>query len=205
MRGRENVWARRTGLLAASALLLIGNLVFGVWYRGTARDRQEGLEGRRSRLEKEVAEAESEAAKVSGQRDRLSQVSSAITDFYTNRVGPRRETLAQIVEELHTVLQRVGVNPSQISYNMATVGGLPLTRMEIGFSFRNDYGKFKQLVAAFETDRRWIVVKDIGLSRDTDVPGGVQVRMRLATYFKRDEPQPQIPSARGASSSSVGE
>ena len=201
MRGRENIWIRRAGLLGVSALLLAGNVAFFLWHRDTAPDRERALEGRRAQLEKDVAAAEAEAARLSGQRDRLSQVSEAIREFYENRVGPRRETLAPVVEDLHTVFRKVGINPAQISYTVVELVDLPLAEMDIGFSFRNDYGKFKQLLAAFESGRRWMIVRDVGLSRDTDVPGGVQVRMKLATYFAGDEkarrPRPRPAASKG--------
>lgn len=183
MRTRHNAWRRRASLLALAVLLAGGNLAFFLWYRSTMRDRERALEARRSQLSKEVEAAQADAALLSGQRDRLSQVSSAITEFYARRVGSRREALAPLVEELHAVLRRVGVNPAQISYAIGPVSDLPLTEMRIGFSFRNDYAKLKQLLAAFEADRRWIVVRDVALSRDTEFPGGVQVRVQLSTYF----------------------
>jgi len=170
-------------LLALSVLFAAGNLAFFLWYRSTTQDRERALEARRAQLAKDVESAQNEAARLSGQRERMSQVSSAISEFYDRRVGARRETLAPVVQEIHTVLRRVGVNPAQISYAMAPVADLPLTEMKIGFSFRNDYAKFKQLLEAFESDRKWIVVRDVILSRDTDFPGGVQVHVDLSTYF----------------------
>jgi Tfp pilus assembly protein PilO len=183
MRTRQSVWRRRAGLLALAALLAAGNLAFFLWYRSTSQDRERSLEARRVQLASEVESVQAEAARLSAQRKRLSQVSSAITEFYARRVGSRRESLAPLVEEIHAVLRRVGVNPAQISYSIQTVGDLPLTEMRVGFSFRNDYAKFKQLLAAFESDRRWIVIREVGLSRDADFPGGVQVRVQLSTYF----------------------
>jgi len=183
MRTWQNVWRRRAGLMVLAALLAGGNLAFFLWYRSTTQDRERALEARRPQLAREVESAQADASRLSGQRERLSQVSSAITEFYAKRVGSRRETLAPLVEELHRVLRRVGVNPSQISYSFAAVPDLPLTEMRINFSFRNDYAKFKQLLAAIESDRRWIVVRDVSLARDQDFPGNVQVHIQLSTYF----------------------
>jgi Tfp pilus assembly protein PilO len=190
MRRSENIWRRRAGLLAVAALALLSNLGFFLWYRATVQDRQRSLENRKAALTKDVVEAEKEASRLTVQRDRLSQVSLAVSEFYASRIGPRRESLAPMVEEIHGVLLKLGVNPSQISYATAPLADVPLTEMTVSFSFRKDYSKFKQLVAAFESDRRWIAVRDVGLSRDPDVPGGVSVHLRLVTYFADSEAAP---------------
>ena len=194
----RSVWARRSVLLAVSALLLAGNLAFFLWYRSTTRQRQEALENRRAALEKEVESVESEAARLARQKEHLLQVSETLDEFYGHRVGPRRETLAPLVDELHTVLRRVGISTTDISYASAPVKDLPLTELKISFGFRNDYGRFKRLLAAFESNRHWIVVRQVGLTRDQDVPGGVQVRMNLSTYFLEKE-KPIVRASAGAS------
>ena len=99
MSTRQSVWRRRAGLLALATLLAAGNLAFFLWYRSTTQDRERSLEARRVQLASEVESVQAEAARLSGQRDRLSQVSSAITEFYARRVGSRRESLAPLVEE----------------------------------------------------------------------------------------------------------
>jgi hypothetical protein len=43
------------------------------------------------------------------------------------------------------------------------------------------------LLDAFETGPRWIVVREISLARNADVPGSVQARMSIATYFADEE------------------
>jgi Tfp pilus assembly protein PilO len=194
----SRIWVRRAGLLAAAGLLLIGNLGFYVWYRGTARDRKEALEQRRAALERQVQTKEQEAAKLAADRKRLSDVRSALDKFYGQSVGLRRDTLAGFVDELHTVLKRVGVLPSQIAYATTEVKDPPVTQMLVTFAFKGDYGKFKQLLEAFQTDRKWIAVRDIGLSRDEEVPGGVQVTVALVTYFSREDTETPVATlARG--------
>ncbi len=188
-------WRKRAALLALAGVLLAGNVGFYLWYRSTAGDRKESMEARRVALTREVETREQEAAKLAAQRDRLSQVSSAIDEFYGRRVGSRRDTLAGVVEELHAVLQKNGISPAQISYATAHVPNLPLTEMRINFTFRNDYIRFKQLLTAIESGRRWLVVRDVGLQRDPEVPGSVQVRMSLATYFAGDEAAPRAGTA----------
>lgn len=193
MRAGARVSTRRAVLLSAAAALLAGNLGFFLWYRSTARDRKDGMEARRTALTREVESGEEETSRLTKQRDRLSQVSSAIEEFYGRRVGTRRETLAPVVEEIHAVLRRADVSPTQISYATARMEGLPLSEMVVTFAFKADYSKIKQLLAGLEAERRWIVIRDIALSRDTDLPGSVQVRMTLATYFSGEEkPVPRI-------------
>lgn len=189
MRG-HNRWARHAVLLAVAGLLMLGNLAFFVWYRGTARDRKAGLEARRDALQREVESSESEARKLAGQRERLSGVRTALDDFYGRRIGPRRETLAPVVDEVHAVLKRLNVSPGQISYAVSSVTNPPLTQMLISFSFKGDYGKLKQLLAAFQTDRKWLAVREINLNSDQELPGAVQVSLTLVTYFLGEEAQP---------------
>ena len=183
-------WRKRAGLLALAVLLLAGNLGFYLWYRATAQERREAAEARRVTLTREVEAREAEAAKLAGQRSRLSQVSSAIEEFYGRRIGSRRDTLAAVVADLHSTLQKSGIAPAQISYATAPLPNLPLSEMRISFSFRNDYLRFKQFVGAVESGPRWMVVREIGLTRDNDLPGAVQVRMALATYFAADAATP---------------
>lgn len=187
MKGALAVWRRRAAWLAASGFFLAGNAGVFFWYRATGQTRQDALEARRVSLSGEVSAAEREAERLEGQRRRLSQVSAAIEDFYGKRVGTQRATLAPIVDEIHGILKRAGISPTEIGYAVKAVPKLSLEEMQAGFSFAADYQKFKRLLEAFETGPRWLVVREISLARNPEVPGSVQVRMVIATYFARDE------------------
>jgi hypothetical protein len=120
----------------------------------------------------------------------------ALDKFYGQSVGLSRETLAGFVDELHTILKRVGVSPAQIGYTTSLVKDPPISQMLVSFNFRGEYGKFKRLLEAIQTDRKWIAIRDIGLARDEEVPGGVQVHISLVTYFSGEEAQtPRAPRA----------
>lgn len=187
MKSRESLWRQRAGLLAAAALFLIANVGFLVGARSITSARRQALEEQRAALRRDVTAREAEAAKLEEQRSRLAKVSTVIEEFYGRRVGSRRATLAPIVDEVHTVMQRNGVSPVTITYATSVLKTLPLSQMVIGFSFSSDYARFKRLLAAFEADRSWIVVRDISLSRSSGTPGEVQVHMDLATYFAEEE------------------
>jgi Tfp pilus assembly protein PilO len=196
VKSRESIWRQRASLLVVAALFLIANVGFLFGARSITSARRQALEQRRAALTSEVAAREAEASKLEVERSRLAQVSTVIDEFYGRRVGSRRETLAPIVEEIHSVMQRIGVSPVTISYSTSEIKSLPLHQMVIGFSFTSDYARFKRLLAAFEANRRWIVVRDVSLSRASEeAPGQVQVRMLLATYFSDDEkvPAPTVP------------
>jgi hypothetical protein len=194
VRTRESIWRQRAGLLVVAGVFFAANLAFLLGSRSITSARRQALEERRTALSRDVVSREAEAAKLGGQRDRLAQVSSVIDEFYGRRVGSRRETLAPIVEEVHAVLLKVEVAPVAISYTTAALKTLPLSQMLIGFHFDSDYARFKRLLAAFEANRRWIVVRDVSLNRKTDVPGEVQVGLVLATYFSGDESVPARPA-----------
>jgi len=194
------VWARRGIWLTVSGLLLAGNLAFFLWYRSTMRERQMALESRRAALAKEVETIEAEAARLGRQRGHLLQVSEALDEFYGQRIGPPRETLAPRIDELHSILRRVGIAPGDIRYVSTPVKNLPLSEMKISFGFRNDYERFKKLLSAFESSRQWIAVRQVALSRDQEAAGSVTVRMELSTYFLEAEK----PVLRAAASATPG-
>lgn len=187
MKRRENVWRRRAGLLAVAAVFLLGNLGFLIGSRSIRAARKQALENRRASLTTEVAALEGEAKKLVEQRDRLAQVSSAIEEFYGRRVGSQRQTLAPLVDEIHAVMKKNEVAPSTISYSTTPLKDLPLSQMSIGFSFQSDYARFKRLLNAFEVNRKWIVIREVSLSRDSEATGEVQVSLVLGTYFSNDE------------------
>jgi len=170
-------------LLAVAALFAGANLAFFLAYRSGSESRRAALEARRDALKQSVASSEAEAERVSRQKDRLGGVSEAIDEFYGHRIGTERETLAAIVDEIHSILKETGVAAPQISYTTVAVPKLPLEQMRIVFTVRCDYGRFKQLLRAFESSPKWIAVREIGISRDNERPGSVQVQLEVVTYF----------------------
>ncbi len=177
------MWRRRVALLAVAGLFAIGNLALFWGYRSSTQTRRAALEARRDELRRTVEASEAEATRLAGQRERLSGVSSAIEEFYGRRIGPERETLAPVVAEVHAILKDTGVAAQQISYATTQAPKLPLLQMRIAFTVQCDYARFKRLLHAFESSHRWIVVRDVSISRDADRPGSVQVQMEAVTYF----------------------
>jgi Tfp pilus assembly protein PilO len=200
---RLEAWRRRSGWLLAVTLLLGVNASFFFWYRGSGEKRQEALEARRAALASEVSAAEREAEKSSDQSRRLSQVSQAIEEFYGRRIGSQRATQAEVVDEIHSLLKKAGVAPSQIGYTLEPVAKLPLSRMTATFSFAADYRRLKKLLEAIETGSRWIVVREVSVARNSETPGAVEVHMAIATYFAGETPEPPpTPAAKGVSAAS---
>jgi hypothetical protein len=194
--------------LVAAALLFAGaNVAFFLTYRSGFAERRAALESRRDELQKNVEAAEREATRVAGQKERLGGVSAAIDEFYGHRIGTERETLAPVVAEIHEILQEVGVSAPQISYTTQAMQKLPLSEMRIVFTVKCDYPRFKRLLRELETSPRWLAIKEVGITRDSERPGSVQVQLGVVTYFteagaapeKPSEPRPEK-SARGAAS-----
>jgi hypothetical protein len=181
--------------LVLVALLFAGaNVAFFLTYRSGFAERRAALEARRDGLRKNVEAAEKDATRVAGQKERLGGVSAAIEEFYGHRIGTERDTLAPLVADIHDILKEVGVAAPQISYTTAAMQKLPLQQMRILFTVRCDYARFKRLLREFETSHRWIAVRDIGISRDPERPGSVQVQLDLATYFTENGGAPAKPA-----------
>ena len=185
--------------LVIGALVFAGaNIAFFLTYRSGFAERRAVLESRRDGLQKNVEAVEKEATRVAGQKERLGDVSAAIDEFYGHRIGPERETLAPIVAEIHDILKDVGVAAPQISYATTPMQKLPLSEMRIVFSVKCDYPRFKRLLREIETSPKWLAVRDVSISRDSEKPGSVQVQLGLATYFAEAGAAPAKPDERPA-------
>jgi Tfp pilus assembly protein PilO len=192
--------SRRLPLVLAAVLFAAGNLGVFLTYRSSTQTRRAALEARRDELRRGVEAREAEAARLTGQRERLGGVSAAMEAFYGKRIGRERETLAPVVAEVHAILKEAGVATPQISYSTIPVSKLPLVQMRIGFAIHCDYPRFKKLLRGFEASRAWLVVRDISISRDSSQPGQVQVQIELVTYFaeRGDFPAPENSTPRKA-------
>ena len=174
---------RRLAVLAGAVLFAGVNLAVFFSYRAGSETRREALEERRVELAREVAAREAEAKRLSVQEERLSGVTEAISEFYGRRVGTQRETLDDVVAELHAILKETGVSTQQISYATTAEKALPLEQMRMTFAATCDYARFKRLLDAFESSPRWLAVRAVSIRRDTERPGSVQVQLELVTYF----------------------
>jgi Tfp pilus assembly protein PilO len=183
--------------LVVAALAFAGaNVAFFLTYRSGFAERRAALESRRDELRKNVEAAEREATRVAGQKERLGGVSAAIDEFYGHRIGTERETLAPLVAEIHEILKEVGVSAPQISYTTTPMQKLPLSEMRIVFTVRCDYPRFKRLLRELETSPKWLAIRDVGIMRDSERPGSVQVQLGLATYFTETPGAPTKPEPR---------
>ena len=194
-------WRRRLPLAAAAILFAAANIVFFASYRAGTHERRQALETRRDELKRAVEAREAEAARLSGQRQRLSGVSEAMEEFYGRRIGTQDATLAGVVAGLHESLRDSGIEANQISYSTSPVTGLPLTQMRITFPVKCDYSRFKKLLRTFEAGKRWIAVRSISIGRDAEQPGSVSVQMDLVTYFSDREGVPGATDRPGAPAS----
>ena len=188
-----DAWRRRLPLAAASLLFAAGNLVFYLSFRANTHERREALEARRDDLKRTVEAREADAARLAGQRDRLSGVSEAMEEFYGRRIGTQQQTLAAVVADLHAALRDTGIEANQISYSTSELKQLPLSQMKITFPIKCDYAKFKKLLRTFETAKRWVSVQSVAIRRDPEQPGVVSVQMELVTYFSDRGEAPSAP------------
>jgi Tfp pilus assembly protein PilO len=198
------LWRRRLPLVAAALLFAGGNLGVFLTYRSSTQTRRAALEARRDELKKVVEGQEADAARVTGQQERLGGVSAAMAAFYGKRIGRERETLAPVVAEVHSILKETGVAAPQISYATSPVAKLPIVQMHINFVVHCDYPRFKRLLRAFETSKTWLVVRDVSISRDSGQPGQVQVQVELVTYFAEAEEFPAPPTEKPAAGRAAG-
>lgn len=183
MKLEPSLWRERAWLIAPALLFFLANLAYFLGGRAVDSSRGEALTRQlrdaRSRLES-AAQAEkkavSDAARVEGVR-------RAEEEFFGKRIGNLNDTIAATVADIHRVSRGANASPHSISYSIAERRNVPLTEMSITFGVSGDYATLRRLLRAFETDSRWIVVRQVQLARAGETVASGNIHLNLATYF----------------------
>jgi hypothetical protein len=180
-------WRERAWLAAPAALFLAANLGYFVAGRAIDASRNAALRRDRANAQARRDSAEADRARAHGEAAHVESVRGAVDAFYARRVGTVDDTMSSTVEEIHQVCRKVGVWPHAISYALASRRGAPLSQMTVSFTVDGDYATLRRLIAAFEQDSRWLVVRSVSLSRRAETLGDGAIALSVATYFYSPE------------------
>jgi Tfp pilus assembly protein PilO len=183
MTGARSPWRQRVrafAVLGAVVLLDAGALVA---YSGFYDTNIKALEETQKDLETKRDAARASLDQLSETEKRLDQLSVSLDDFYAKALGTRRERLAPLIEEIHTITQKAGLRPESISYAAKEVPGADSIRLAFRVSGR--YADIRRLLAAFESNARFLVVDTVGIGGLSEVDGEtLDVSLQVAHFFR---------------------
>jgi Tfp pilus assembly protein PilO len=176
-------WRERRWIVLPALAFFAGNLVFFLAGRAVDASRQASLEESRKTAAEAAQAASRDLDEAREAKAHIASVERAAREFYGARIGTVNATMAATVEEIHQVCRRARVTPHQIAYDVAGIPDTPLSQMTVDFSVDGNYQTLRQLVRGFEEDPRWLVVREVDLSRRGETVGDGDVHLQLATYF----------------------
>lgn len=191
MRLRVDIWRERLWIVGPAVVFFLANSAFFLASRAVDASREAALGKSRETARARFTAAQEAVRKAGSEQGHIENVRRAAEEFYGNRIGTVDATMARTVEEIHQVCRKAGVQAHQISYSAKKMAKVPLTEMTITFAVDGDYATLRRLLQGFEQDPRWLVVRQVALSRKSETVGEGNVSLTLATYFYQSAKDPE--------------
>ena len=192
MRLHFNIWRERIWIVGPAAVFFLANLAFFLGSRAVDASREAGLRRDLSAARQRSAAADQSVRQAGTEQEHIDDVRKAAEEFYGKQIGTVDQTMARTVQEIHDVCRKSNVRAHQISYSVAKMSKVPLLEMSIDFTVDGDYATLRQLLRGFEEDPRWLVVREVQLSRKGETVGEGNVRLKVVTYFYQDRSAPGV-------------
>lgn len=187
MRLEPTLWRDKAWIVVPAILFFAGNLAYFLAGRAVDRSRTQSLENAKSSAAARFDAAERDRIRARTEADHIDDVRKAEKEFFGGRVGTLKESVADMVDDLHRVCEKAGPVPHEISYSVRDRPNVPLQEMTISFVVTGNYTTLRRLISGFESDRRWVVIRRVGLSRHGESVGEGEISLSLATYFFQPE------------------
>ncbi len=183
MKFEPTLWREKAWIIAPAVLFFLANLVYFLGGRAVDASRSEALTRARNDARSRLESAQQAQKKAVSDAGRVEAVRRAEEEFFGKKIGSLNDTVAATVAEIHRVCRSANVAPHAISYAVADRKNVPLTEMAISFGVSGDYATLRRLLHGFENDPRWVVVRQVGLTRAGETVAAGNIRLNLATYF----------------------
>ena len=116
-------WRGRLRLLGALLFVVLVNVGVLVAYSGFSDTRIHALEEEKKSLESRRDAARQSIGKLDETVRRLDALQEGLDRFYESTLGTRKERLAPLIEEIHTITKKAALFPDAISYRWRTYCG----------------------------------------------------------------------------------
>lgn len=173
----------RKVLFVVLLLALAGNTVALVSYRTFYDERLRALVSEKESLEKKRDDTRRRAEKAEAQERKLFETQEALTAFFSETLGSRKDRIAPLLEEIYATTRAVGLRPDAISYTSMDEPGTDSLAMT--FSVAGPYRDVKRLLSGLERSKKFLVVEQLGLTggAETD-PDAVRIAITVTNYFR---------------------
>jgi Tfp pilus assembly protein PilO len=185
MRNGRSLWRARAGLLVglgAVSTILLGVIVY---YSVLYDARIVALQEERARLEKRRDAAKEGLERVRETEARLAARTRDVVRFYSETLGPRKERLPVIIEDIYALTSKAGMRPDQIGYAEEKVpAGV---RLALTFQIEGRYPELKKLIGAMEKNERLLILDSLSVTSNEADPDLLQVGLTVYHYFRSEE------------------
>jgi len=181
---RGKTWLRLWYLWAIPGLLVLANVVWLAGLRGA-------LLGRGSVLAKQVAQAQTDVARLEEQKQRLERSAQALESLQGSLGELRGTQLASMHDRLIPFLKDVmrcteeaGLHAERIGYQANRDTKTGLVYFTAGYAVKGTYEQIRRCVYLLEVSKEFALLDALGLhSQNAATSVEVGVQLQVGTYF----------------------
>jgi len=178
---RISAWRARLPLLAVLLAIVAVNAAVLISYRSLVSARLGALTRERDTLATQVEATHESARKASEAAVQLEELESRLGVFYGETLGPRKERLAPLIEEIHAITKKAGFRVESWSYSEQELDGAEAISIRFGVSGR--YEDIKRLLGVLESSQRFLVLEGVGVGIEEAEPDLLHVNLTVNHYF----------------------
>jgi len=176
----------RLGLGLLAAFLFVANGIAAAAFTWPRLTRVRRAENRAIEVAARRADLEALWTRVTARKDVLAQNRKDIETLYRDHLKERADDLFPTQREIEKLAREAGLRPKESSYAMAAIKGTELVRCDVTLPLDGSYTNLTAFLARIESTKRFILVDQMGLSRDE---GGARMNLKLSAIFKDGGPR----------------
>jgi len=167
-------------------LLFLANGIAAAAFTWPRLTRVRRAENRAIEVAARRASLETLWTRVTARKDVLAQNRKDIETLHRDHLKERADDLFPTQREIERLAREAGLRPKESSYAMSRVKGTELVRCDVTLPLDGSYTNLTAFLARIEATERFIVVDQMGLSRDE---GGARMNLKLSAIFKDGDPR----------------
>ncbi len=182
MRSFFEVWRRHLWLWALPLGFCVLNLLAYSIYQSAFAGKVEHLERRYQEAAAQLTASEEERQLIEQFLEKVEAHQAQVNGLYGNRFQTEPQRFTRVLQEIKSLAEAAGLEPSTLSYPRQVFGEHRLVQRSIRFSVNGRYEQLRKFINFLELTDHFIALQGVGLG-DSNGRNVLAITLDLSTFF----------------------